>query len=203
MKTLNRIIVFALLLTTALAAHAADNETKILDKTAETYKKAGDVKIGFTIDVSGQSSAGVIKLSGQKFCCTTGGNVAWFDGKTMWSYVKANEEVNVSNPSEKEITRLNPYAFLNIYKKGYKAKVSKTTDKEYYITLTGKKGSAYKSIDIHLDKVSYQPSYVKMVTAKRTLTIKVNSYLKNQKFASSDFTFSKKEYPKAEIVDLR
>jgi len=191
------------LMMSALMANAADNATKVLDKASETFKKAGGVKIGFSIDVAGQTSTGIIKLSGEKFCCTTGGNIAWFDGKTMWHYVKANEEVNVTNPSEKEITKINPYAFLNIYKKGYKCKVTKTTDKEYYITLSGKKSSPYKTIEIHLDKISYQPSYVKMVTAKRATVIKVNSYLKNQNFTASDFTFSKKEYPGAEVVDLR
>lgn len=204
MKKTNKILMLLVMLMSSFVANAAENATKILDKTSETYKKSGDVKIGFTIEVGGQSSVGTIKLSGQKFCVTTGGNVAWFDGKTMWHYVKDNEEVNVTNPSEKEITKINPYAFLNIYKKGYKCKVIKTTDKEYYVTLSGKKGSAYKTIEVHINKTSYQPTYVKMETAKRTTTVKVNSYLKNQKFDASEFTFAKKgEYKGAEIVDLR
>lgn len=187
-----------------LMANAADNATKILDMTSDTYKKSGDVKVGFSIEIGGQSSTGVIKLSGQKFCVSTGGSVAWFDGKTMWHYVKDNDEVNVTNPSEKELTKMNPYAFLNIYKKGYKCKVIKTTDKEYYVTLSGKKGSAYKNIEVHINKTSYQPTYVKMETAKRTTVVKVNSYVKNQKFPATDFTFSKKgEYKTVEIVDLR
>lgn len=204
MEAVNKIIMFIVLMMSALTINAAENATKILDKTAEAFKKGGDVKIGFSIDVAGQTSMGVIKLSGQKFCCSTGGNVAWFDGKTMWHYVKDNEEVNVTNPSEKELARMNPYTFLNIYKNGYKCSVTKTTATEYYIKLTGKKGSGYESIEVHLNKTNYQLSYVKMVSSKRTIEIKVNSYLKNQKFSSTDFTFAKKgEYKNAEIVDLR
>jgi len=204
MKTVNKIVMLVVLMMSALTMNAAENATKILDKTSEAYKKGGDVKIGFSIDVAGQSSTGLIKLSGQKFYCTTGGNVAWFDGKTMWHYVKDNEEVNVTNPSEKELARLNPYSFLNIYKKGYKCTVSKTTATEYYIKMTGKKGSGYSSIEVHLNKSNYQLSYVKMVSSKRTIEITVNSYIKNQKFPASDFTFAKKgEFKDAEVVDLR
>lgn len=203
MKTLSKIMMLALLMMSALGMSAAENATKILDKTAAEYKKSGDVKIGFTITVSEQSTTGIIQLSGQKFCCTTGGGIAWFDGKTMWHYVKANEEVNVTNPTEKELSKMNPYAFLNLYKSGYTAKLTKTTAKSYSITLTGKKGSAYKSIDLEIDKASYQPLYIKMQTAKRSTVINVNSYLKNQKFPASAFTFNKKEFPAVEIVDLR
>lgn len=204
MKKVNKILTLVVLMFSALVANAADNATKILDKTSEAYSKSGGVKIGFTIEIGGQSSAGVIKLSGQKFCCSASGSVAWFDGKTMWHYIKDNEEVNVTNPTEKELTKINPYAFLNIYKKGYKCKVKKTTDSEYYITLSGKKNSAYKEIEVHINKTSYQPTYVKLTTAKRTTVVKVNSYLKNQNFPATDFTFSKKgEYKSAEVVDLR
>lgn len=203
MRKINKIIMLLVLMMSALVANAAENATKILDKTAETFKKSGDVKIGFTINVGGQSSKGIIKISGQKFCCSTSGSVVWFDGKTMWHYVQENEEVNVTNPSEKEITRINPYAFLSIYKKGYNCKVTKTTDTEYYITLSGKKNSPYKSISLRLNKSNYQLTYVKTVTAKRTTEITVNSYIKNQKFPAYEFSFNKKEFPAAEIVDLR
>lgn len=205
MKKVNRLFLVMMLMTTAIMAKAADNATTILDKAAATYTKSGDVKIGFTIAVNGQSSKGQINLSGQKFLCSTGGSVAWFDGKTMWHYVKNNEEVNITNPSDKEIARMNPYHFLNIYKKGngYKSTVKKTTATEYHILLTGKKGSTYNSIEVHLNKSTYQLSYVKLVSSKRTAEITVNSYLKNQKFPASMFTFNKKEYPSAEIVDLR
>ena len=204
MKTVNKIVMLVVLMMTALVANAAESATSILDKTAAAYKKAGDVKIGFQIKVNGQSTTGQIKLSGQKFCCSTAGNVAWFDGKTLWNYVKDNDEVNVTNPSEKDLARMNPYAFLNIYKKGYKCSVKKTTATEYQILMTGTKGSSYGIVEVHINKSSLQPTYVKMVSSKRTAEITVNSYLKNQKFPATDFTFSKKgEYKSAEIVDLR
>lgn len=203
MKKVNKILLLLVMMMSALVANAADNAVKILDKAAEAYKASGDVKIGFQITISGQSTTGIIKLSGQKFCCTMSGSVAWFDGKTMWHYVKDNAEVNVTNPSDKDIARMNPYAFLNIYKKGYKCSVTKTTSTEYQIKLTGKKGSPYNDIIVHLNKSTYQPTYIKMVSPKRTAEIVVNSFIKNQKFANSDFVFNKKEFPNAEVVDLR
>lgn len=203
MKVVNKIVMLVVLMMSTLVANAADNATTILDKTADAYKKAGDVKIGFQIDINNQATTGIIKLSGQKFCCTTSGNVAWFDGKTMWNYVHDNEEVNVTTPSEKDIARMNPYSFLTMYKSGYSNTVKKTTSTEYHILMTGKKGSGYSSIEVHLNKSTYQPTYVKMVNAKHTVVITVNSFLKNQKFPATDFSFNKREFPGAEVVDLR
>lgn len=203
MKTVNKIVMLVVLMMSALVANAADNATKILDKTAAAYKSSGGVNIGFQMDIDGQVTTGKIKLSGNKFCCSTSGNVAWFDGKTMWHYVHDNEEVNVTNPSEKDLARMNPYSFLSMYKKGYTNTVKKTTDKEYQIEMKGNKGSGYRSIEVHLNKSSYQPTYIKMVNSKHTVIITINSYLKNQKFSATDFTFNKKEYPGAEVVDLR
>ena len=58
-------------------------------------------------------------LKGNKFCLESGGIKTWFDGKTQWSYVEQNEEVNVSSPTPEEIQSVNPYALLTAYKKGF------------------------------------------------------------------------------------
>ena len=72
----------------------AQDANKVLDKTAATLKGSGNVKIGFTMTTEAGSSTGYIKLQGQRFVVNLGGTITWFDGKTMWSYVKKNEEVN-------------------------------------------------------------------------------------------------------------
>jgi len=187
----------------AIAAHA-EKATSILDKSAAMVKAAGNVNIGFNLSVEGQATTGYIKLSGSKFCCSMGGNMTWFDGKTMWHYVRENDEVNITTPTSAEVSRMNPYAFLSLYKKGYDVKLTKSTSTEHYITLTGKnKSAAYVQIDVRINKSSYQPTYVKMKTSKRTTEITVNSFLKKQNYSDASFRFNKKDYPNAEIVDLR
>jgi outer membrane lipoprotein-sorting protein len=182
----------------------AQNATKILDQSAATLRAAGNVKIGFTLEAEGGASTGYIKLQRQKFVINMGGSITWFDGKTMWTYVKANEEVNVSNPSADAVAKMNPYAFLSFYKKGYTAKMGKSSAKENEVVLTGKQGSPFKKVVVRINKSTKYPSVITMTSSKGAVTtIRCNSFLKNQKYTTATFQFNKKNYPNVEVVDLR
>ena len=187
----------------ALMAEAQE-ATKILDKSAATLRAAGNVKIAFTLEVDGGASTGYIKLQRQKFVINMGGTITWFDGKTMWTYVKANDEVNVTTPSSDAVAKMNPYAFLSFYKKGYTAKMGKGTAKEDEVILTGKAGSPFKKVVVRINKSTKYPTVITMTTPKDAVTtIRCNSFQKNQKYKDSTFQFNKKNYPNAEVVDLR
>ncbi|NLV52231.1 MAG: cell envelope biogenesis protein LolA [Bacteroidales bacterium] len=182
----------------------AQNATTILDKAAATLKSAGNVKIGFSFQAEGSSSSGYIRLQRQKFVINTGGSIIWFDGKTMWTYVKANEEVNVTTPSADAVAKMNPYSFLSFYKNGYTARMGKSTGKNYEVLLTGKKDALYKTVTVHINKSNHIPSLIIMTPQKgSTTTIRCTSFAKNQKYTSSTFQFNQKNYPDVEIVDLR
>lgn len=195
------LLLFALLLSVSSFAQNAD---KILDKTSATLKAAGNVKIGYTLKAEGESSVGYIKIQGQKFVINMGGSITWFDGKNMWLYVKENEEVNVTTPSASQVAKMNPYAFLTFYKKGYKAKMGKSTSSDYEVILTGNEGSAYSEVVLRTNKKTYVPSSIKMTSAKGFVTeIDCNSFLPNQKYDASTFKFNKSKFPNAEVIDLR
>ncbi len=200
-------IIFLWLGFVAMVAVNAQEATKICDKTAATLKAAKNVKIGFTLEADGGNTAGntgYIKLSGQKFVVNMGGTITWFDGKTMWSYVKKNEEVNVTTPTAAEVAKMNPYAFLSFYKKGYTAKMGQSTAKEHEVVLTGSEGSEYEKVVMRVNKATNEPTYLKTTSAKGVVTvIRCNSLVKNQKYTDATFRFNKKNYPKAEVVDLR
>lgn len=201
---MKKIIFIFVCLLSALTVVRAQEPTKILDKTAAVLKAAGNTKIGFTFEADGASSTGYIKLQGQKFVVNMGGSITWFDGKTMWTYVKKNEEVNVTTPSAAEVAKMNPYAFLAFYKTGYTAKMGNSSAKEHEVVLTGSEGTPYKKVVIRITKANNLPSSIKMTSSKDAVTsIRCNSFLKNQKYKDSTFQFNKKNYPKAEVVDLR
>ena len=198
------LFLFTLLFSFSAATMAEDFAKEVLDKAASTIKSAGDVKIGFILSADGSSSDGYIKLKGQKFVMNVGGTITWFDGKTMWSYVKQNEEVNVTTPTATEVAKMNPYAFLSFYNKGYTAKKGNPTKKEYEVILTGNDASHYKKVVIRVNRFSNIPSYISITSQKGNVTtINCNSFQKNQKYTDDTFKFNKKNYPNVEVVDLR
>lgn len=181
----------------------AENAKAILDKASAHFKEAGDVKIGFQLTTGGNTSTGYINVAGKRFFCDMGGFSVWFDGTTMWHYVKANEEVNVSTPSARNLERMNPYFFLSMYKNGYTCKMGKSTKEYYEVIMRGSSKTAFTSVTVRLSRKDYSPLYTKTVTKKTTMEITVNSFLPGQQFEASSFRFNPKEFPKVEVIDLR
>ena len=120
-------VLIALLSLPVIAQQQQSQAKAVLDKTAEAFRKAGGVKADFIIKsvtnglVEG-SESGTIQLKGEKFVLKASEVITWFDGKTQWSYVVRNDEVNVSNPTQEELQQINPYTFLYMYQKGFSYK---------------------------------------------------------------------------------
>lgn len=181
----------------------ADNAKAILDKASAQFKAAGDVKIGFQITANNQNTTGYINIAANKFYCDMAGVDVWFDGTTMWHYIKADGEVSVTTPSSKNLAKMNPYFFLTIYKKGYKCKMGKSTKEYYEVVMTGGKDTDFSSITVRLNRKNYNPIYSKTVSKKNTIEITVNSFLPHQSFDASSFRFNPREFPGVEVIDLR
>ena len=182
---------------------SAQTAKQVLDKTAAALSNKGGVTANFTVTgKSIGSTSGRISVKGRMFQATTPQAIIWFNGKTQWTYMKSQEEVNVSNPTEAQLQAINPYNFINIYKKGY-SYTMKTVSAGYEVHL--KATDAKRQIQemyITVNKSTYAPSQVKMRQGKKWTTINVSS-LKKANLSNSVFTFPSKDYPNAEVIDLR
>ncbi len=184
---------------------AKELTTDILDKAASQLKKEGGVTIGFTIQNANGSDNGTLDMLGKKFHSVMDGLETWYDGKNMWSYVPANEEVNLTKPKASELAKVNPYYFLDIYKKGYKLTKGNNTNSYYEVLMNSinPKSSISKAV-VRIDRQTYHIKYIKVTNAKNVwLEINVTSYRKGQKFPAGTFAFSKSKHPKADVIDLR
>lgn len=203
---MKRIFLLSVMLYGLLMCYGQQTAMKVLDQAAAKFKTAGSLTIGYTFSMNGQQGNGTILMSGQKFRNDLGDHIVWFDGKTMWTLVKANDEVNVTEPTPQEIATMNPYAFVSMYKNGYSASIGKSTNQYHEIILkpgNNKKGSA-KIIVLRLAKSSLQPTYVSMTAADgNVVNISVTSFKSGTKFGDSTFRFKPKSYPDVEVVDLR
>lgn len=184
----------------------ATSPRSILDKTANIFKSAPYCDIDYTITMGGDHENGKITIQGEKFHNKMSNMEIWFDGKNMWSFNKENDEVNITEPTKQQIAKMNPYAFLNIYKKGFKIETGKSAKdyNEVVLTAQAPKASISKII-VRVNKVSYQPQYIKMTYAKNgEMEIKLTSYKKGiKKQSDSFFRFNKQKHPHTDIIDLR
>ena len=195
---------FAIIMMLLLSVGAqAESAKRILDKAAATVSNPGGVQAHFQM-ISKQfgSTEGDIAVKGRKFHATTPDATIWFDGKTQWTYMKGNDEVNISNPTEAQLQAINPYNFINFYKKGYKLEAKKV-DHFYEVHLIPTdKNRKIQEMYIVVDETSYHPTHVKMKQKDKWSTI-VISRLKTASLSDDLFKFNSKDFPQAEIIDLR
>ena len=177
---------------------------KILDQTSAAFANAGGIKATFTIKAGGGQTKGVLQMKNNKFLLNTNDATTWFDGKTQWSYLKHSEEVNISLPSQEELQNMSPYALLNIYKRGFNYQYNGTVGNNYKVTLTPEnKKHSFSRIILLISKSKYQPQHITLEQQKNKSEITVTGYQTKQSFSNSLFQFNKKNYPNAEIIDLR
>ena len=193
-------IAFAAMMSLGTMAQTAQ---QVLDKTAAVIgnKKGATANFKMSSPKFG-SASGSITIKGNKFNARTPQAIVWFNGKTQWSYMKKTNEVNVSNPTQAQQMSMNPYTFINIYKTGYTSTM-KTIGSNYKVRLVAQnKKRTVQELILTIDKKSYIPSQIKMRQGSTWSTITVSNF-KTKSISNSTFVFNSKDFPKAEIVDLR
>ncbi len=196
-------IVLAITLALLCSLSYGQTAKEVLDKAAATISNKQGITAKFKISGPNFSPTdGTISVKGKKFQASTEVAIIWFDGKTQWTYMKQNNEVNVSNPSEAELQSLNPYNFINLYKKGFTYNmVTKGNSYEVHLTATDKKRGV-QEMYITVNKTSFVPTQVKMKQKQGWTTINISNF-KTAKLSDSMFRFNNKDYPHAEVIDLR
>ena len=193
-----------ILILTALISTVATAQTakSVLDKAAAHITVKEGVKANFKMQGGIGNTSGIILIKGKKFHASTPQATVWFDGKPMWTYMKQNEEVNVSNPTEAQLQAINPYNFINLYKNGYNCTLN-NTGSSYVVHLTSNvKDRKIKELFVTIDKQSYRPTQVKLLQGKKWTIFDITD-LSKSKVADSQFRFNAKDFPKAEVIDLR
>ncbi|MBP5393521.1 MAG: hypothetical protein J6Y59_06875 [Bacteroidaceae bacterium] len=190
----------------------AQDAMKVLDIAADRIRKAGNVKIEykagiFTNGTETASSAGTMWLQESKMRLEADGVKTWYNGKTRWCYVPEANEVNIDEPNKKEMAAMNPYTFMNIYKKGFKMTVKETVlrgEAVYEVYLKARYAKMeVKEIYVDVRKSDYQLLCIRLRENKDWQRVSVLSFKGNLNLNDDFFTFKESEYPNVLINDMR
>ena len=193
-------IAFAAMMSLGTMAQTAQ---QVLDKTAAIVgnKKGASASFKLSSPKYG-STSGSIAIKGNKFNARTPQAIVWYNGKTQWSYMKKTNEVNVTNPTQAQQMSMNPYTFINIYKTGYKSTL-KTVGGNYQVHLVANNQKrSVAEMYITINGKTGVPSKVKMKHKGKWSTITVSNF-SPKSLSNAIFTFNSKDYPTAEVIDLR
>ena len=194
------LLLITIFATVTVSADNSAEARRVLDKAAAKVSIKSGATANFSIS-GGKigTQSGTISIKGNKFCARTSNAIMWYTGKTQWVYNKKSDEVNVSSPSASQQQQMNPYTFLTLYKKGYTMSMTNAAS-GYQVHLTGK-GKSISEMYVLVDK-SYTIKQVKMKQRNGWTTINISNF-KSASISDAAFSFNAKDYPKAEVIDLR
>ena len=175
--------------------------------------KSSAIKTNFKLAISEKSnsqaqiSIGTFTIKGNKFVLEMVDMKVYFDGKTQWAYVAKNNEVSVTEPTEKELSETNPMAILS----GFKAKSiirfsSKVKSAQNYcIEMTPKaKSQDIVKIEVQITKSNGNLYSLKLINKNGgTSLLSLTNFQKSVKVADAIFVFNSAKYKGVEVNDLR
>ena len=204
-------LILAILVRTCIQAQDAD-AMKVLDIAADRIQKAGNVKIEYKASIFAgstekASTTGTMWLQESKMKLEADEITTWYDGKTRWCFVPNTNEVNIDEPSKKEMAAMNPYTFMNIYKKGFKMSVKETVlrgEAVYEVYLKAKYAKMdVKEVYVDIRKSDYQPLCIRVREDNDWQRVSILNFKGNLQLSDDFFDFKEKDYPNVLINDMR
>ncbi|RZK81148.1 MAG: outer membrane lipoprotein carrier protein LolA [Pedobacter sp.] len=188
----------------------------ILTEVGKKYRSYNIIKTDFTFTLDNpqakvketQQGTLIVKSSANKYKVTMTEQELFSDGKSQWTYLKDDKEVQVTDVDNSS-DAINPAKIFTLYESGYKylfvseKKVSTKIYQTIDLTPTDIKKSIFK-VRLTIDKVAKQITNVLIFDKSgNKYTYNIKTFVPNVKVAESIFAFDAKKYPGVEVVDLR
>jgi outer membrane lipoprotein carrier protein len=213
-KILSGVLVLFISANTVFGQTSDANAVKLLKAVGQKYSayKTMQMDISLTIEnqdaKSKETKTGKVSSKGNMFKAEMGNQTIISDGKTLWTYLKDVNEVQINN-FEQGQDIMTPNDIFKIAEKDYLAymgdKITEGGKSLQIIELTPKnKTLSFSKIKMYID-VSDNSVKRGVVYDKNAIhyTYSISNLKTNMELSDSTFKFDKSKYPGVEVIDLR
>ena len=213
-RSLMPIVLIVTIVLTSDFVNSDKEASRILDKVSKNYKSYKTIKASFRIKIfnkqekSSQSEKGTLFVKGKKFRVEMDGQEIYCDGKTMWTYLKDANEVQISNYNPKS-SDINPSEIFTVYEKGFlskfigEGKKGTVVTEQIELTPTDKKKPFFK-VKLTVDKVAKKIMDMTVMNKNGVESLyEITGFSPNINLEDSYFKFDKKLKPGVVEIDLR
>ena len=214
MKKILPLLTLAAALALPAAAQQDPKAGKILDAMSAKYQALKAFQATFTQTLQNpaakvkQNMTGTITVSGKKFHLLMSGQEVINDGATTWTYLKTENEVNISE-SDPDSQEMSPSQIYTMYKKGYKYA---------YVQQVTEAGEVLDVIELSPENRTNDVFKVRLKIRKKDTTVKswqmfkksgnnytfaISKFVPNPPLTASTFAFDKAQHKGVKVVDLR
>ena len=188
---------------------------ELLTQVSKKYEAIKSYKASFSYQLENpqakvnEKSAGEINVKGEKYNLKLGNQEIINNGTTVWTYLKEENEVNVSDytPDDDEVV---PTKIYSMYKQGFKYALVEEEK--------GEKGAVYQVVDLVPENKKKPYFKIRLWISKKDKSIAkwkifekngnrylftISNFQPNAKLSDDLFSFDKDKYKGVEVVDLR
>ncbi|MBK7028568.1 MAG: outer membrane lipoprotein carrier protein LolA [Bacteroidales bacterium] len=205
-------IIISILLAIAIGSYAQGDTkaTTILNEVSAKTKAYKTVLIDFTYTMENKKEKindkfnGTLKSKGDKYKLLVARQEVISDGKTVWTYLKDANEVQINNAGVDDDS-FTPTKLLSNYSKEYKSKFIEEKGNTQIIELYPlAKGKSFIKVKLSIDKTKKQiQQFVIHDKGGSVFTYLVNKFVTDQPINDKEFTFNKADHPGVTIDDMR
>jgi len=202
---LKSVATIILLVASSLGTYAHESASSIMQHCADKFKNASAIIASFAITDTSQPVIGTLTMSKSRFKMTTPEIFIWYDGKTQWTYIKNDNEVNVTEPTHQELIESNPFEVITNFNSHFKCRKLKSAPGSDTVELTPKQSDAPLSLaKITIDKKSGWPSAITLTFSdSNSISVTITKVTTANSIKDSTFKYDKSAFPTAQIIDLR
>lgn len=193
-----------------------DPEAKqVLDAVSTKFKTYRSVKANFSLKVENAAGkiqgtkTGVVQMKGVKYRVALDGQDIICDGKTIWTYDKSANEVQVSALDNSSGNITPQKLFTNFYDKDFlyimndEVKAGNKTLQVVELTPIDKSKPFFKVV-VEVDKSAKSIQSTKVFEKNgNRYTYAISSMTTNSDISDANFSFDAKKFPGVEVIDLR
>lgn len=196
-------IIAGILLLLASNVVVAQDATKLVNTISQSIRNHKNLVVSFTYQIAGATEAkeGKAYLQKEAYKIIMDEQESISDGKVIWTYLKDEEEVIVSNATEgKDDT---PIQLLTKLDKDFTAKLKGNDAKgNTLVELSNPKGD-FETLTLVIDKKGELKGFEVDADEDNKLVFNIKEMLFDQELKEGFFTFDPKTHPNVDIIDMR
>lgn len=211
------LIIINVLIAASVYGQSDQKAKDLLERTSKKMQSFQTLTANFVFTMENsrmnikEQNSGSLLLKGKKYQVQLPdlGMQVYSDGKTVWNFMSAANQVMITNAGDDSQGGIDPSAIFNIYQEGFtfktigdKQESGKTIS--YVDLFPDDKNAEFKKITVGVDVAKLMVhSLVTHGNDGNQYGIYVKEFKTDQNIADSEFVFNKSKYPNAEEIDFR
>lgn len=189
---------------------AQETAEAFLDRAVKAMKDDSAVQMDYTYtvyDENGkvvQADKGILRLNGSSYSLLMDDMKVWCNGKVQWSYMSEINEIYITDASSPEAQNLSPLYIMEMYRAGYSAAMNSTNGRTEVTLETSLPDNNINKVKLQFDASTLRlESMFIYMAGQGYIEVALDAYTAHCTFPAGVYECPLKDYPAAEVVDMR